>query len=79
MPFKAAYMFRPGYIQPMKGMKNTYRIYKALGFLYPVLEALFPRFVCRLDEIGRAMIEVSIDGDEIKVLECVDIRRLGQE
>jgi len=25
--FKAAYMFRPGYIQPTKGLKNTYTIY----------------------------------------------------
>ena len=26
--FKDAYMFRPGYIQPTKGLKNTYKIYE---------------------------------------------------
>ncbi|MFB3055726.1 MAG: NAD-dependent epimerase/dehydratase family protein, partial [Ignavibacteriaceae bacterium] len=25
LPFKASYMFRPGYIQPTKGLKNTYK------------------------------------------------------
>ena len=25
LPFNAAYMFRPGYIQPIKGLKNTYK------------------------------------------------------
>ncbi len=31
LPFKAAYMFRPGYIQPTKGLKNTYKMYKVLA------------------------------------------------
>ena len=30
LPFKAAYMFRPGYIQPTKGLKNTYQFYKMI-------------------------------------------------
>ena len=41
LPFKAAYLFRPGYIQPMEGMKNTLSAYKVLGFLYPLFKTLF--------------------------------------
>ena len=73
LPFKDAYMFRPGYIQPMKGMKNTYTSYKVLGFLYPVFRGLFPSYVVHLREIGQAMLNVVYKGFPKKVLECKDI------
>ena len=74
LPLKGAYLFRPGYIQPMKGMKNTLTPYKVLGFLYPVFNALFPKYVIKLEEIGLAMIHVTEQGYTKPVLECVDIR-----
>ncbi|MFI5237978.1 MAG: NAD-dependent epimerase/dehydratase family protein, partial [Ignavibacteriales bacterium] len=45
LPFKAAYMFRPGYIQPTKGLKNSYKIYKVFTPFYPILKTLFPKYV----------------------------------
>lgn len=74
LPFRAAYMFRPGYIQPMKGMKNTLTAYKVLGFLYPLFRALFPKYVIKLEEVGLAMINVTQQGFSKPVLECEDIR-----
>jgi hypothetical protein len=79
LPFKAAYMFRPGYIQPIKGLKNTYKVYKVLGPLYPVLKTFFPRYVCKLEEIGRAMINAVLQGDDVKILENRDIVRLANQ
>jgi uncharacterized protein YbjT (DUF2867 family) len=73
LPFKAVYNFRPGYIQPMKGMKNTYRAYRLLGWLYPVFKALFPGYVVQLEEIGQAMTKVTLKGYHKQVLECEDI------
>ncbi|MGD9899989.1 MAG: NAD-dependent epimerase/dehydratase family protein, partial [Calditrichaceae bacterium] len=58
MAFKSAYMFRPGYIQPTKGLKNAYKIYRYLSPFYPVWKTLFPSYVCTLKEIGLAMISV---------------------
>ena len=78
LPFKAAYMFRPGYIQPTKGLANTYMIYKVLAPLYPVLEKLFPKYVITLEEIGKAMINLVLKESEKKILECVDIRKISQ-
>ena len=75
LPFKGTYAFRPGYIHPMPGMKNTLPAYKVLGFLYPVFRALFPKYVVKLEEIGMAMINVTKRGYEKPVLECVDIRK----
>jgi hypothetical protein len=72
--FKDAYMFRPGYIQPIKGLKNTYKILKVIAPLYPVWKFLFPKFVITLEEVGLAMINAALKGNNKKILECVDIR-----
>ena len=73
LPFKAAYMFRPGYIQPTKGLKNTYKMYKVFAPVYPIIKLLFSKYVTTLREIGLAMINVTLYGSEKKVLECKDI------
>jgi hypothetical protein len=75
---KRAYMFRLGYIQPTKGLKNTYKIYRILGFLYPLFKLLMPGYVTTLKEVGLAMINVTIKGYDKQILECRDIVKLAQ-
>ena len=75
--FNSAYMFRPGYIQPTKGLKNAYKVYKIFAPAYPILRALFPKYVGTLEEIGLAMINSALKGYPKKVLEIVDIRDLA--
>lgn len=77
LPFKDAYMFRPGYIEPIKGLKHAYKIYKIFSPIYPILEKLFPKYVGTLEELGNSMINVTLSGYERKVLECKDIRKSG--
>jgi len=77
LPFRAAYMFRPAYIQPTKGLKHTYRVYKMLSPLYPVLRRLFPRAVCSLHEIGLAMIHSVTRGYPTRLLGVKDIVALA--
>jgi uncharacterized protein YbjT (DUF2867 family) len=73
VPFKAAYMFRPGYIQPMHGVVSRTPLYRALyammGPLYPVLNGLFPKYVTTTERVGRAMIAVARRGDPRRLLE----------
>ena len=72
-----AYMFRPGYIQPMHGIKSRTRMYRALYVvavpLYPVLRRLFPKAVTTTEAIGRAMVNVAAKGAPAKVLNPTDI------
>ncbi len=77
LPFKDAYMFRPGYIQPTKGLKNTYKAYKIFAPFYPVIKLLFSKYATTLKEIGSAMINVILFGSEKKILECKDIVKLS--
>jgi uncharacterized protein YbjT (DUF2867 family) len=73
LPFKAAYMFRPGYIQPTKGLKNILPYYKYFTWLFPVLKIIFPKFVCTMSELGLAMIHCATKGYSRKILEVNDI------
>jgi hypothetical protein len=77
LPYKAAFMFRPGYIQPTKGLKNAYKIYKVFVPFYPILKTLFPKYVVTLEELGKAMINVTLFGSDKKILECRDIAELA--
>jgi uncharacterized protein YbjT (DUF2867 family) len=77
MPFKAVYMFRPGYIQPLHGIRTKtkwYRaIYAVMGHLYPIWKLLFPKYVTTTECLGRAMLKVAQRGASKSVLENQDI------
>jgi uncharacterized protein YbjT (DUF2867 family) len=81
LPFKAAFMFRPGYIQPLRGIRSKTRWYQALydvlGPLYPILRRLFPTYVTTTVNIGRAMIHVAATGYSKQVLSSADINHLS--
>ena len=80
LPFKG-FMFRPGYIQPMKGVRSKTRLYQTLydifGPLYPVLRRIAARHVTTTESVGRAMIEVAAGGYSRRVLENPDINLLA--
>lgn len=76
--FKNAYMFRPAFIQPTPGLKNTSQYYRYLKFLVPVLNKLFPNYICTLREVGQAMIQALKHGYSRQVLEVPDIKVLAR-
>ncbi|HEX5400709.1 MAG TPA: epimerase [Pseudonocardiaceae bacterium] len=76
-----SFMFRPGFIQPMHGVRSKTRlyaaIYRASGPLFPMLRRLFPRHFTTTEVMGRAMIEVAAHGTPKRVLETPDINKIG--
>lgn len=78
LPFKATYMFRPGFMKSTPDMKNTLPLYKYLNWLYPVARQLAPGYVSTLAEVGQAMIKAARSGYEKPVLEVRDIVRLAR-
>ena len=79
LPFKQAYNFRPGYMQPTNGLKNTLGFYKFVSWLYPLLRRLMPKSVSTLKELGLAMIEATNKGYPKNILEVKDIVVLAKE
>jgi len=81
MPFQAAYMFRPAFIQPFKGIKSRTRVYNIFytffSPLYPLLKH-FPKYVTDTITLGKVMIELGLNGNEKKVFENIDINKAGK-
>jgi len=78
LPFKAAYMFRAGYLHPTPGAANTHRYYRVLSWIYPIFRRLLPNHVSTLRELGAAMIRVSRSGYGKPIIEVKDIVRLAR-
>jgi uncharacterized protein YbjT (DUF2867 family) len=72
------YMFRPGVIQPLDGIRSktaAYRIsYAVMGPILPLLRLLLPNQVVTTREIGQAMLNVARRGYPKRILEVRDIR-----
>jgi uncharacterized protein YbjT (DUF2867 family) len=77
LPFQKVYAFRPGFLKPTPGLKNTLGAYKFLGWLFPLVRAISPGYASTLKELGLAMINVVTKGYPRQVLEVKDIVALS--
>lgn len=79
LPFAAAYMFRPGYIQPVEGVRSktgwVQGAYTVLAPLYPLLRPLLRGTTT--SNFGRALIEVAASGYPKRILYSHDINALA--
>ncbi|MDU0204236.1 NAD-dependent epimerase/dehydratase family protein [Paenibacillus sp. MAH-36] len=79
LPFTAAYMFRPGGILPLHGVRSKTKLYQAVYTVmkpfYPMLEKWFPNSVTTSEKVGRAMIEVAINGYPKPIIESSDLNQ----
>ncbi|GEP90602.1 NAD dependent epimerase/dehydratase family protein [Chitinophaga terrae (ex Kim and Jung 2007)] len=77
LPFKAVYNFRPAFMKPTKGAKNVKGGYTLLAAIYPIVKLLAPRYVLTLEQVGKAMINVSVSGYHSTTVEVKDIAVLA--
>jgi len=82
LPFKAAFMFRPGFIQPLDGIRSKTGLYQAfytvLGPLYRIVRRIAPKYVTTTTAVGRAMIRVATHGYSKPILETTDINTAAE-
>jgi uncharacterized protein YbjT (DUF2867 family) len=82
LPFKAAYMFRPGMIEAVDGVRPSNALYRrsyaVLGPVIGLARRLFPNQVVTTSEVGRAMIRVARTGHSRHVLERGDIAAVAR-
>lgn len=79
LPYKQVFNFRPGFMKPTPGLKNTLKIYRYLTWLYPIGRALKPGGFCTLKELGIAMINAADKGYQKKIIEGKDIILLAKD
>jgi uncharacterized protein YbjT (DUF2867 family) len=83
MPFKAAYMFRPGIIRARHGARSKTRSYRVLyAVLLPIVllvAAVAPNSITTTEKMGRAMIHVAQRGAPKRILGTRDINELAKD
>jgi uncharacterized protein YbjT (DUF2867 family) len=79
LPFRA-YIFRPGLIVPMHGIRSRTALYRffyaLLKPLLPLLRRAFPDRILTTEQIGRAMLALAKHGAPKRILEARDINAL---
>jgi uncharacterized protein YbjT (DUF2867 family) len=80
LPFKA-FMFRPGAIIPLHGIRSRTGWYNTLYAIakpvFPVFKSFFPSSVTTTEQVGKAMIAVARGGYPKRVLETPDINSVS--
>jgi uncharacterized protein YbjT (DUF2867 family) len=77
LSFPRKFVFRPGFIRPLHGIKSRTRAYRmayvVIAPFMPLLMALFPRQITTTERIGRAMLKLAREGFPKTQLENADI------
>ena len=80
LPFKSTFMFRPGFILPLDGIKSktplyntTYSIVKPF---YPLIKWINPKGITNTQDLGKAMINSTLVGYDKDIIYNKDINEL---
>ncbi|HEY1815288.1 MAG TPA: hypothetical protein VGG74_23230 [Kofleriaceae bacterium] len=77
MPWKHAFVFRPGMIRPLHGIRSRTRMYNVLyPLLWPFMQlarVIAPGSVTSTERVGRAMLKIARDGYREHILSNRDI------
>jgi len=80
LPFRSAYMFRPGFIEPLHGVRSKTALYRRVYALARPLFALLRRWapgrVTTSEQMGRAMLVVARRGAPQPILDTAAINAL---
>ncbi len=83
LPFQAAYMFRPGFIQPLHGITSKTKAYRLLYTLtapiIPLMRAVFPQYITTTEEVGVAMLRAAHKGHSKQIIESADLVRIARQ
>lgn len=83
LPFKKVVLFRPGYIQPLRGIRSSTgwynAVYRITSPIYPVIKSLFPNSVTNTSKIGLAMINCLTHDNHPQILDNQNINKLADE
>ena len=78
LPFKQAFGFRIGIVEPAANQQHVLKLYKYIGWLTPILKLCFPGFINTMAEVAHAMISLSEKGYHKNVIHVNDIKKLSK-
>ncbi len=83
LKFKGAYMFRPGVIQPLRGIKSRTKLYARMYVImrpfWFIIKPMMGDSLTTTTSIGKAMINAADFGYDKTILEAADITKLSKQ
>ncbi|NMM47776.1 NAD-dependent epimerase/dehydratase family protein [Marinigracilibium pacificum] len=80
--FKGAYMYRPGAIIPLKGIKSRTKMYQFMYdyflWLIKIIKKMSPNSIVNTTQMGKSMIYIAKTGYSEKILNPVDIIKTSE-
>jgi len=80
--FNQAYMFRPGVIIPLRGIKSKTKnyqfVYNHFMWLIRLIKAIAPNVIVNTTQIGKSMIKISMQDYDHKIIHSKDILLLAE-
>ena len=80
MPFKASYVVRPAFIQPLHGIRSRTKIYNVMYAVFaplgPLLKMAAPGYYTTTEQLGRVMLALARVGSPKRLLESRDFLSL---
>jgi len=81
--FKGAYMYRPGLIIPLRGIRSGTKLYQFfydyLMWLIKLIKLVFPNSIVNTTQMGISMIQVAKSGYDQKILDPKDILKSANQ
>ncbi|MEX1031165.1 MAG: NAD-dependent epimerase/dehydratase family protein [Paenibacillaceae bacterium] len=79
LSFKEAYMFRPGLIIPMHGVKSKTKMYQ---YIYAIIKPFYPllkklSIVISSEQVGKAMIRIARYGYSEAIIESSELKKVS--
>ncbi len=82
MGFAQAFMYRPGGIIPLRGIKSRTRLYQFFYdyfmWLIKLIKLIAPNSIVNTTQIGRSMINVTMNGCDKLILDPIDIIKTSE-
>ncbi len=79
LPFKQVFAYRPGYIHPIKGLKNAHKLSRFFAWLYPIGRMISANAFITLKELGLSMIYLAQNGFERNIINGKDMAELAKK
>ena len=73
--FEKKYVFRPGYIYPVKARKEPNMMYKIMRVLYKPVSLIYPNIGLSSEKLASRMVEITFAGSTQELFENKDIRK----
>ena len=78
LPFKQAFGFRIGMVEPAEGQEHVLKLYRYLFWLVPVFKLIFPSMINSMKQVANAMVYVSQNGYKANLIFVKDISKISR-